>query len=42
MAPLWAQAKAAAPIKNDKKMVPAAKPQPIALRNQRNAFKISS
>jgi hypothetical protein len=42
MAPPWAQANAAAPIKKDKKTALAVNPKPIALRNQRDAFKISS
>jgi len=42
MAPLWAQADAAAPIKKDKRTALAAKPEPIALPNKRDTFKISS
>jgi len=42
MAPLWAHAKAAAPIKKDKIAALAANPEPIALPNQRDTFKISS
>jgi len=47
MAPLWAQANAAvAATKNtatkNKKAVRAANPELIALRNQRDTFKISS
>jgi hypothetical protein len=42
MAPVWAPAKATAPIKKDKRMAPAANPEPIALRNKRDTFKVSS
>jgi|SRR5208282_4862065 len=43
MAPFCAQAKAAAaPSTRDKKTALGSKPEPIVLRNQRDAFKISS
>jgi hypothetical protein len=42
MAPLWAQASAAAPIKKDKRTALAANPEPTALRNKRDTFKLSS
>jgi hypothetical protein len=42
MAPLWAQANAAAPSTKNKKTVLAANPEPITSRNQRDTFKISS
>jgi hypothetical protein len=42
MALLWAQANAAAPIKKDKRAALIANPQPTALPNQRDTFKISS
>jgi hypothetical protein len=42
MAPLWAQAHAAAPIKQDKRTALAAKSKPIVLPNKRDTFKISS
>jgi hypothetical protein len=42
MAPLWAQAKAAAPIKKDRRTALAANPEPIALESKRDTFKISS
>jgi hypothetical protein len=42
MAPLWAQANAAAPIKTDKRTALVANPEPIALPNKRDTFKISS
>jgi hypothetical protein len=40
MAPVWAHAKAVAPIKKDKRAALAAKREPFALRNQRDTFKI--
>jgi hypothetical protein len=42
MAPLWAHANAATPITKNKRAEPAAKDVPIALRNQRDIFKMSS
>jgi hypothetical protein len=42
MAPLWAQANAAAPITKNKRTALAASPEPIALKSKRDTFKISS
>ena len=42
MAPFWAQANAATPIAKNKRAEPTAKDVPIALRNQRDIFKMSS
>src|SRR5208282_1150443 len=42
MAPLWAQANAAAPATKNKSTVLAANSKPIVFRNQRDAFKMSS
>jgi hypothetical protein len=42
MAPFWAQANAATPITKNKRAALAAKDVPIASRNQREIFKMSS